>query len=231
MITLKGVTKSYTGQEKVLDGVDLQLPKGQFLYVLGGSGAGKSTLLRMMATEEAPSQGTVSLFGYDLSRVSPSTLRAIRLAIGYVPQNIRLIPDLTVEENVGVALAFMGRRGATAEARARVDDLLGRLGLGSKRHRPASSLSGGEAQRVAVARALVRSPELVIADEPTGAQDQNHIWKLMELFVHSQAGGKSVIVATHDREIVRRVRKPCAVMGGGRIQVEGRPAGGVPCSF
>lgn len=220
MVVLSGVSKSYVGQTRVLDQVNLELKKGDFLYVVGGSGAGKSSLLRLLATEEEPSMGVLSLFGYNLSAVSPSTLRAIRQSLGYVPQDIRLIPDLTVYDNIALSLSLAGRRVLSAQAKAKISELLSRLGLESKRDKMASTLSGGEAQRVAVARALVRSPELIIADEPTGSQDRDYTWSLMDLFLKANVAGATVVLATHDREIVRRVRKKCAVLRGGNIALE-----------
>ena len=220
MITLKGVSKWYHGQSRVLDQVNLELKRGDFLYVVGGSGAGKSSLLRMIATEEAPSSGSVSLFGYDLLTVPTPTLRTIRRSLGYVPQNIRLIPDLSVFDNVALSLSLTGRGVVLKEARARIGELLDCLGLSAKRDKLGRTLSGGEAQRVAVARALARAPELIIADEPTGAQDKEYTWSLMDLFLKANLTGRTVVVATHDREIVRRVRKRCAVLKGGHIVVE-----------
>jgi cell division transport system ATP-binding protein len=220
MVVLSGVSKGYFGQTRVLDQVNLELKKGDFLYVVGGSGAGKSSLLRLLATEEEPSMGVLSLFGYNLSTVSPATLRAIRQSLGYVPQDIRLIPDLTVYDNIALSLSLASRRVLSAQAKAKISELLSRLGLESKRDKLASTLSGGEAQRVAVARALVRTPELIIADEPTGSQDRDYTWSLMDLFLKANAGGATVVLATHDREIVRRVRKKCAVLRGGNIALE-----------
>jgi len=220
MVVLSGVSKSYFGQSQVLDQVSLELKKGDFLYVVGGSGAGKSSLLRLIATEEAPSRGTVSLFGYDLSRVSPSTLRAIRQSLGYVPQDVRLIPDLSVYDNVALSLSLAGRRVLSTQSKAKISELLNRLGLDAKRDKLAGTLSGGEAQRVAVARALVRAPELIVADEPTGAQDRDFTWSLMDLFLKANLTGSTVVIATHDREIVRRVRKRCATLKGGAISLE-----------
>jgi cell division transport system ATP-binding protein len=230
MVQLTGLSKWYLNQVRVLDHVNLELKRGDFLYAVGGSGAGKSTLLRLLATEEMPSAGTISLFGYDLSRVAPATLRAIRQAIGYVPQNVRLIPDLTVLDNVAMSLSLVGRRVIAAEARQRMNELLDRMGLSSRRHALAGTLSGGEAQRVAVVRALVRQPDLIIADEPTGAQDQNSTWMLMDLFLRANMAGATVVVATHDREIVRRVRKRCAVLNRGRLVLEDQMPG-VPCTY
>lgn len=221
MVRLTGVSKWFFGQSRVLDQVDLELKKGDFLYVAGGTGAGKSSLLRLLATEELPSAGKVSLFGYDISTASPNTLRAIRRSLGYVPQSVRLIPDLTVYDNVAMSLSLAGRRALGGDARTRVADLLDKLALAPKRDKLASTLSGGEAQRVAVARALVRQPELVIADEPTGSQDNESTWSLMDLFLRANAGGATVVVATHDREIVRRLRRRCAIIKGGHIHIEG----------
>lgn len=220
MLQLNGVSKWYFNQTRVLDQVHLDLKRGDFLYVVGGSGAGKSSLLRMLATEEAPSSGNVSLFGYNLATISPSTLRAIRQAIGYIPQNVRLIPDLTVYDNVALSLSLAGRRVQGTDTRRQVLELLERLGLSHQANKIAGTLSGGEAQRVAVARALVRAPEILIADEPTGAQDTQFTWSLMDLFLKANVGGATVIVATHDREIVRRVRKRCAVLKNGQVMLE-----------
>lgn len=228
MVHLQQVSKSYFGQTKVLDQIQLELKKGDFLYLIGGSGAGKSSLLRMLATEELPTEGVISLFGYNLATAAPSTLRAIRQAVGYIPQDVRLLPDLSVLDNVALSLSLAGRRGMSREARGRIGDLLDRLGLSAKREKLAGTLSGGEAQRVALARALVRGPELILADEPTGAQDRDHTWSMMDLILRANQSGATVIVATHDREIVRRVRKRCGSLRAGKIEFE---EGGIPCTF
>ncbi|OFZ55237.1 MAG: hypothetical protein A2428_02705 [Bdellovibrionales bacterium RIFOXYC1_FULL_54_43] len=219
MISVAGVTKFYE-RARVLDQIHLELGKGEFLYLLGGTGAGKSTLLRILSTEELPDAGTVSLFGYDLATVSGTALRAIRQSIGTIPQDIRLIPDFSVLDNVALSVSLGGRRALPAQARSRINDLLERLGLGPRRDQMAMTLSRGEAQRVAVARALARCPELILADEPTGAQDRDSAWGLMDLFLKANLTGAAVILATHDREIVRRVRKRCAVLKSGRLLLE-----------
>jgi cell division transport system ATP-binding protein len=223
MISLSGVTKAYNGQSRVLDQICLELNRGDFLYVVGGTGAGKSSLLRMLATEETPTAGRIGLFGYDLAKVPTATLRSIRRSIGYIPQDYRLIPDLTAYENIAISASLagpVGRGTSKDHTRARIAELMDRLGISSKAHHLASSLSGGEAQRVAVARALARNPELIVADEPTGAQDKDFTWSLMDLLVKMNVGGATVVVATHDREIVRRVRRRCAVLKSGQILLE-----------
>lgn len=220
MVSLSGVSKWYFSQTRILDHINLELKKGEFLYVVGGSGAGKSSLLRILAAHETPSMGSVSLFGYNLATASQSTLRAIRQSLGYVPQEVRLIPDLSVYDNVALSLSLAGKRVLNAECRRRIHEILERMGLEEKRETLAQTLSGGEAQRVAVARALVRNPELIVADEPTGAQDRDFKWLLMDMFLKANVVGTTVVLATHDREIVRRVRKRCAVLRGGHIAFE-----------
>ncbi|MBC7387202.1 MAG: ATP-binding cassette domain-containing protein, partial [Cryobacterium sp.] len=183
-------------------------------------GTGKSTLLRMLATEEEASSGKLSLFGYDLATANASTLQAIRRSIGYVPQNVRLIPDFTVFENVALGVSLAGSRIVRAETRSKIYELLDRLQLMNLRDVPGSKLSGGEAQRVAIARALARSPELLIADEPTGAQDFQNTWNVMDLMHRSNISGTTLVLATHDREIVRKLRKRCAILSHGKIMIE-----------
>jgi len=220
MIAMKGVTMSYPGNDRVLDQVSFELNKGEFIYLVGGTGTGKSSLLRIIATEEQPTAGSIFLFGYSLATASSSTLRSIRRSIGYVPQDVRLISDFSVFDNVAVSVSLGGRRLMRAETRSRINELLERVGLADKRDVLASALSGGEAQRVAVVRAVARNPELLIADEPTGAQDREATWGLMDVFLRANLGGTTMVVATHDREIVRRVRKRCGTLKGGRLTLE-----------
>lgn len=220
MVVLSNVSKWYQNQVRVLNQISLELKKGEFLYVVGGTGAGKSSLLRMLATAEQPSAGTVSLFGYPLASASASTLRAIRQSLGYVPQDIKLISDVSVYDNVALSLSLAGRRVLTGQWRSRIHEMLERMGLQDKRSKLASTLSGGEAQRVAIARALIRAPELIIADEPTGAQDRDFKWLVMDFFLKANAGGATVVLATHDKEVVRRVRKRSAVLRAGSIEFE-----------
>jgi cell division transport system ATP-binding protein len=216
MISLQSVTKIYPGENRVLDQVNLELKKGEFIFVIGGSGAGKSSLLRLLATEELPTSGSLAMFGYPIDQMAPSTLQAVRQVIGYIPQDTRLIGDLTVQENIALSLYSANRR-VMVDGRTRIQELLERLGLMHLSNKPARAISGGEAQRVAMARALVRGPELIVADEPTGAQDRDYTWAMMDLLMRHNAGGATVVVATHDREIVRRVHKKSAYLRNGRL--------------
>jgi len=219
MIHLRSLTKAF-GNRKVLDQVTLDLRRGDFLYVLGGTGAGKSTLLKLLSCDEMPTSGQVQIFGYDMARASSDAIQAVRRSIGYVPQKVDLISDFSVFENIALGVVSGGSRVLNADTRNRIQDLIERLKLGALRDTRASLLSGGEAQRVSVARALARRPELLIADEPTGAQDYENTWALMDLFQHANLQGVTVVLATHDRDIVRRLRKRCAVLHQGRVMLE-----------
>ncbi|MEO7165292.1 MAG: ATP-binding cassette domain-containing protein, partial [Bdellovibrionia bacterium] len=159
----------------------------------------------------------------NIASASASTLRTIRRALGYIPQDVKLIPDLTVFDNVAMSLSLAGKRNLSTPSKSRIHELLDRMGLDSKHGNMAASLSGGEAQRVAVARALIRGPELIIADEPTGSQDRDFKWSLMDLFLKANVAGATVVLATHDREVVRRVRKRCAILRGGHVVLEESP--------
>lgn len=217
IIELERISKSYLAPAKVLDGVDLSVQRGEFIYLVGGSGAGKSSLLRLLSLEDRPTEGTVKLFGFNVATASDSALQAIRRSIGYIPQEIQLIGDLTVAENVELSLTLAGERASLPQVRARTKEILEKVGLAEKRSQRASALSGGEAQRVALARALVRQPQLIIADEPTGAQDRERAWSLMNLLVAANQTGCTVVVATHDAEVVRRVRRRSALLQGGKL--------------
>lgn len=220
MIRLDSVSKGYHGSALVLDSLQLTVERGEFLYVVGGSGAGKTSLLRMLATEEMPSNGALSLLGVPLARMSASSLRALRQSIGFIPQDSRLVPELSALDNIRMGLLFAPRKARGPAGEKRIADLVESLGLSAARNKPARTLSGGEAQRVAVARALVRMPELILADEPTGAQDRDQTWAIMDLLSRENQRGATVLVATHDREIIRRVRKRCAHLQAGRLVSE-----------
>ncbi|MBI4925503.1 MAG: ATP-binding cassette domain-containing protein [Bdellovibrio sp.] len=223
MIQVKNVTKIYSKHCHALEQVNFEIKKGEFLYVIGGSGVGKSTLLKMLATEEDPTFGTIELFGYDLSKISAASLNAIRRNIGYIPQDIRLIGDLSVFDNICLSLSLSQNRSLgilNHEVKKHIYELLDKLNLKHKKNALAKTLSGGEAQRVAVARALARQPALLIADEPTGAQDKENTWNLMDIFQKANISEITVILATHDRETVRKMRKRAITLKNGRLSQE-----------
>lgn len=226
MIQLKSVVKTYAPQGKlILDQVSFDVKKGEFLYILGGTGAGKTTLLKLLSLHESVTQGDLNLFGYSVAKASESTKQAIRRVMGYVPQTPHLIKDFSVFENVALSMNYGKTTRALKEQRLWIFEVLEKLGLVPYRDKRVEDLSGGEAQRVAIAQALSRKPELLICDEPTGSQDHSYSWTVLDLFVRLQVQGTTVMLATHDREMIRRVRKRCAVLRQGRVYFEeGQPS-------
>lgn len=232
MISLTGIYKQYqNGIELrpsgsfVLENVNLRIQKGEFVYVIGDSGAGKTTLLKMIYGEELPSRGMVEVLGRDLTREGEDQLQNLRRRVGVIFQDLRLIDEISVMDNVAMSLetaadeirAQLKNRGVWKRA---CEEALQAVGMMNLSRKLAGTLSGGERQRIAAARALVRQPELLIADEPTGALDRDHTWSLMDLFQKLHLRGTTVILATHDREIVRRVRRRSCILKSGRLVVE-----------
>ncbi len=219
MLSLSQVTKSYPGNPNVLSQISLELDRGEFLFVVGGTGAGKTSLLKILVTEEFPSEGRIQFFGRSLEPTRRSELSHLRMQMGYIPQEQRLISDLTVLENLEVAWRHSQAVRVTSFDSAALE-ILDRLGLRGRSDVLCTNLSGGEAQRVAFARALIRKPELIVADEPTGAQDREFTWAMMDLLVKASQQGTTVVMATHDRELVRRVRKRTAYLQAGHLHFE-----------
>lgn len=229
MVSLRQVSKSYHPNSLVLRNVNLELKKGEFLFVVGDSGAGKTSLLKLIMGEEFATSGTVSCDGVKFEAGSGKMLR-LRRRIGVVHQDYRLLKDRTVYENVGIPL-FFGRAGTGSSAvnflgkgaEKMVEDAVQAMGLSPKiLDAKISELSGGEQQRVAIARAIINSPDLLIADEPTGSLDHDHTWTVMDLFQKLNIKGMSMIVATHDREIIRKVRKRTLHLSSGLVRVDDR---------
>lgn len=228
IIVLNGVSKIYEGvNSPVLENVSLKIHRGDFLYVVGDSGAGKTTLLKMLYGEEMPTRGEVRVLDQPLAQASESKLQSIRQRMGVIFQDLKLISDLTVYDNVALAIDTsrgVGRiaqlfKSALAANRA-IEEALALTDMGKHARKKVRDLSGGERQRVAAARALVRQPEILIADEPTGSLDRDHTWSLMDLFQKLHLRGTTVLVATHDREIVRRARRRSCVLKNGKLVVE-----------
>jgi cell division transport system ATP-binding protein len=219
MIQLFHVTKEYPGEPPALADVTLHVTKGEFVFLTGPSGAGKSTLLRLIFCAEAPSAGQILLLGKNVARISPREVPWVRRHLGVVFQDFKLLPERTVAENVALPLEVRGiARGAIA---AKVRGLLRSVGLEHRADKFPPSLSGGEQQRVAVARALSGDPQLLLADEPTGNLDAERTIEVMELLAAANARGTTVIIATHDRSLLERYKRRVVVLERGRVLSDG----------
>jgi cell division transport system ATP-binding protein len=218
MIDAREVSKMYTRGVYALHSLTLAVGKGEFLFLTGPSGAGKSTLLRLLLRQEAPSGGQLIVGGRSLAKMSASQVQAYRRTVGFVFQDFKLIPTLTVYENITFVPRVLGQ--GLAVQRRKAFQVLKWVGLQHRMNAFPLELSGGEQQRVAVARALINDPALVLADEPTGNLDPDLALDIMNLFREINARGTTVLVATHDRELIRRVGRRTVTLEQGRI-VEG----------
>jgi cell division transport system ATP-binding protein len=215
MIDAREVSKMYTRGVYALHNLTLAVGKGEFVFLTGPSGAGKSTLLRLLLRQEAPSGGQLIVGGRSLAKMSTSQVQAYRRTVGFVFQDFKLIPTLTVYENITFVPRVLGQ--GLAVQRRKAFQVLKWVGLQHRMNAFPLELSGGEQQRVAVARALINDPALVLADEPTGNLDPDLALDIMNLFRDINARGTTVLVATHDRELIRRVGKRTVTLEQGRI--------------
>ncbi len=220
LLKVENLSKAYAPGDFVWQNVNFDLGRGDFLYILGGSGAGKSSLLRTLSSLESPSGGQVLFHGQDLARMGNSSLEKLRQRMAFIPQNLGLIPDLTLRDHLAMSRLPLPKEDLTDEKT--MEGFLQLMGLSKKLDKKVGTLSGGERQRVAILRALSRRAEILIADEPTGAQDFEMTWKLMDLFVKLNLTGVTLLLATHDLEMVRRLRKRCAILKDGGFRVEER---------
>ena len=208
----------YTRGVYALRDLTLTIGKGDFVFLTGPSGAGKSTLLRLLLRQDVPSSGHLIVGGRSVSKMSASQVQAYRRSVGFVFQDFKLIPTRTVYENITFVLRVLGQ--PVAVQRRKAFQVLKWVGLQHRLNAFPEELSGGEQQRVAVARALINHPALVLADEPTGNLDPDLALEIMNLFRDINAGGTTVLVATHDRELIRRVGKRTVTLEQGLL-VEG----------
>jgi len=215
LITLRDVSKHYSGNVKALDSVSLTIRKGEFVFIVGPSGAGKSTLIKLLYREETPSKGRVIVLGKDLTKMRRREIPFLRRRIGVVFQDFRLLEDRTVEENIAFALQVTGT--PWREIRKRVFQVLNMVGLRYRKDSYPGELSGGEQQRVAMARALVRNPDILLADEPSGNLDPQTSTEIFRLLERTNLYGTTVIVATHAQNIVNAFRKRVVELYRGRI--------------
>ncbi|HUG41235.1 MAG TPA: cell division ATP-binding protein FtsE [Longimicrobiales bacterium] len=201
MIRFEHVSREYPRVGRALNDVSFRLAKGEFAFLTGHSGAGKSTVLRLVHLSERPTEGEVRVSGYDTRNLRTKDISVLRRKIGYVFQDFRLLQDRTAAENVAFALEVTGARRSVV--RTKVGRLLAQVGLASKASALPSELSGGEQQRVAVARALANDPVLLLADEPTGNLDERATRGVFDLFRAINASGTAVLFATHDADLLR----------------------------
>ena len=215
MIETSHLSKMYGRGIYALRDVSLVVEKGEFVFLTGPSGAGKSTLLRLLLRQELPTEGTVRVAGRDLARLTPSQAQSYRRAVGFVFQDFKLIPSKTVLDNVGLVPRVLGA--TSVQQQRRTFQVLKWLGLQHRMSAYPLELSGGEQQRVAIARALVNEPALILADEPTGNLDPDLSLEIMNLLRDINARGTTVLVATHNRELMRHVGRRSITLDHGHL--------------
>lgn len=215
MIEFRHVSKIYPPDLAALEEVSFSVQKGEFVFFTGPNGAGKSTLLKLIVREERPTSGEVLVAGKNVSRLTRRSIPYLRRSIGLVFQNFRLLQDRTVFDNVALALRVVGV--GREEMRLRVTRALRDAGLMAKAHLLPRSLSGGEQQRVCIARALVKEPPVLLADEPTGDLDDALAWEIFGLFKEINARGTTVLVATHRQDLVAQVKRRALTLEHGHL--------------
>lgn len=215
MIQMKNVYKKYPNGIVALNGLNVEIKQGEFVYIVGPSGAGKSTFIKMMYREERPTSGQMLVNGRDLAKMKSKNVPMLRRQIGVVFQDFKLLPRLNVYENVAFALEVIEEKPDVI--RKKVLQVLELVGLKHKARMFPRELSGGEQQRVSVARSIVNTPKVVIADEPTGNLDPETSWDIMNLFERINATGTTILMATHNREIVNTMRHRVIAIEGGLI--------------
>ncbi len=215
VVELKDVTKVYDGGSVAVDQASVRIGRGEFVFLVGPTGCGKSTCIRLLQKEIEPSKGTISIAGRELGEIPRSRVPYLRRNIGVVFQDYKLLPNRTVYDNVAYSLLVIGE--ARQEIRRKVPDILRLVGLSTKLHNFPDELSGGEQQRVSIARAFVNHPPLLLADEPTGNLDPETSIGIMQLIYRINRTGTTVVVATHDKEMVDKMRRRVIELREGRI--------------
>jgi cell division transport system ATP-binding protein len=215
IIELRDVTKVYPGGHMALDGVSLAINRGEFVFLVGPTGCGKSTLIKTLIRDEEATEGSVSIAGRDIGALPEKKIPQLRRNIGTVFQDFKLLPDRTVYDNVAYALQVIGA--SRAEIRTQVPEILRLVGLSTKLHSYPDELSGGEQQRVSIARAFVNHPPLLLADEPSGNLDPVTSIGVMQLLYRINKTGTTVLVVTHDREMVDNMRRRVIELYEGRV--------------
>ena len=215
IIYLDNVSKLYSGGSPALNGITLSIGRGEFVFIVGDSGSGKSTLIKLLLRELTATGGSVYVMGEDLAKLKHRKVPMFRRNLGVVFQDFRLLSDRNVYENVAFAQRIVET--PNSEIRRNVPSILATVGLAGKYKAKTSQLSGGEQQRVALARALINNPSILLADEPTGNLDPKNSWEIMKLLEEINESGTTVVVVTHNREIVNAMRKRVITMKKGVI--------------
>jgi cell division transport system ATP-binding protein len=215
VIEMKDVWKAYPNNVKAINGISIRIDKGEFVYIVGPSGAGKSTFIKLMYREEKPTKGDIFIDKTNLAKLKERAIPKMRRKMGVVFQDFKLLPTLTVFENVAFALEVIEENPNVIKRK--VMDVLDIVNLKTKARSLPNELSGGEQQRVAIARAVVNSPEVLIADEPTGNLDPDTAWEIMDILDDINHRGTTVIMATHNKDIVNSIKKRVIAIESGRV--------------
>ena len=219
MIRLIDIQKTYDNGTRALKGVSMRIDDGEFVFLVGPSGSGKSTIIKLITGEIAPSEGRLMVNGYNMNTIRPKQVPGMRRTLGVIFQDFRLIEKKTVEENLTFVMRVVGA--SPREIKKRIPYVLQLVGLDHKGDRLPSELSGGEQQRVAIARALVNNPSVIIADEPTGNLDPQRSLEIMMLLEKINELGTTMLVVTHEKELVNRFAKRVVAIESGRIISDG----------
>ncbi|MBQ2933636.1 MAG: cell division ATP-binding protein FtsE [Clostridia bacterium] len=223
VIEFRGVSKTYPSGTHALEDVNIRINKGEFVFIVGSSGAGKSTFMKLIMREEKANTGSIQVNGFELTKMRRKNIPMLRRTMGIVFQDFRLIPTMNVFNNVAFAMHVVGQSGRIV--RREVSKALSKVGLGDKARSMPMQLSGGEQQRVGLARALVNSPDLIIADEPTGNVDPNMSYEIVSLLTEINKRGTTILMVTHDHNLVRDFKHRVIMLDGGKI-VADNAAGG-----
>ncbi len=223
IIELKGVSKTYPTGTHALNDVNLTVKKGEFVFVVGSSGAGKSTFMKLLMREEKPSAGEIIVNGFKLNKLKHRQIPKLRRTMGIVFQDFRLIPNMNVYDNVAFSMHVVGA--SKQQIRKKVSHVLSIVGLSGKARSKPAELSGGEQQRVGLARALVNNPSLIIADEPTGNVDPNMSYEIVEMLTEINKMGTTILMVTHEHQLVRDFKRRVIMLENGRVVADNADGG------
>ncbi len=214
MITFKEVSKVYPGHT-ALQQVSVEIADGSFVFLIGPSGAGKTTLLRLLIRDTLPTKGQVFIDDWEVNKIKRRHVHLLRRKVGMIFQDFKILPDRTVYENVALGLEILGKK--SSEIKSRVGDVLDLVGIADKRNYFPTQLSAGELQRTSIARAIVGGPKILLADEPTGNLDPETAWKVLEIIEQINKLGTTIVMATHNVDIVNHLKKRTIIIHGGQV--------------